>query len=95
MDGQQADSPEILRECIAYPDEGRSAIRYRLMEGELDGRPTYDIRCQAEEGWYQEVAVVLDVTSEKETAERLLADLWRGEVTPYALVETVSEWLLR
>jgi hypothetical protein len=85
---------KIIREYIVDPDGGRSSLRYRLVESQIDGRPSYDIVCRAGEDWYQQEAAVSDVTSDKAAAERLLEALWRGSVTPYGLAETVAEWLL-
>jgi len=95
MNESETEHPKtVLRELTAEPDSTRSPIRYRLTEGLVDGRPSYDITCQAEEGWYENEVVLVDVTSEREQAERLLTDLQQGGVTPYALGETVEEWLL-
>ncbi len=78
------------------PADGRlPALIYRLLEEKTDGRPAFSFLCYAEEGTslYETEAYLPDVTSDAETAERLLFLLWEGGVTPYALAETVAEWL--
>jgi len=42
---------------------------------------------------YETEAYLFDVTSDAATAGRLLFLLWEGAVTPYALAETVEEWI--
>lgn len=85
----------VKRERVR-PSEGElPAITYRLMEGETDGRPSYSVFCFAEDGrgLYEEAAFLPDVTSDAGKAEALLTMLYDGAVTPYALTETVAEWI--
>lgn len=88
--------PYIIRaERVRPADEALPALTYRLLEETFDGRPGFSLLCYAEEGsgLYQTEAYLPDVTTEAETAERLLFLLQEGGVTPYALAETVAEWL--
>jgi hypothetical protein len=61
----------------------------------VEGRDSFSLQCVAPQGTalYESEAYLFDVTSDAATAERLLFLLWEGAVTPYALAETVEEWM--
>ncbi len=88
------------RESVVYQrtraaDKTLPALTYCLLESRVDGRCSFSICCRGAEAGalYEREAFVRDVTSEREVARRLVDLLYEGVVTPYALAETVTEWL--
>ena len=85
----------IRCERVRPGDDTLPTLTYRLYEGRVEGRPSFSLRCFAphDAPLYEIEAYLFDVTSDAATAERLLFLLWEGAVTPYALAETVEEWI--
>jgi len=85
----------IRCERVRPGDETLPTLTYRLYEGRVEGRVAFSLHCFAPKGTalYESEAYVFDVTSDAATVERLLLLLWEGAVTPYALAETVEEWV--
>ncbi len=86
----------LIDEGVAPGDNILPTLRYRLLCSEVDGRPAYSVFCTFDrptDATHTPAAYLFDVTSSEETGRRLLASLCRGRVTPFALAETVIEWL--
>ena len=85
----------VVYERTRAADRTLPALTYCLLENRVDDRSSFSICCRGAEAGalYEREALVRDVTSDGEAARRLVDLLCEGIVTPYALAETVTEWL--
>ena len=88
------DETRIIKEARTEGEDGRPTICCRLTCRLREGRPSYALSCEAEGGaLWESRAEISDLTSDRETAERIFSAVVKGEVTPYGLIETVTELL--